>query len=247
MPCKEGLGKSSCQSYFDKIYEKDEKLVAWEGRSDLAFVHLAETPRATNTGNLRQQRKPVVTQTGTPLYLAVLAQGVSPRRRGRTETEQQGLFWGWADRPQLVQPQKAKFIIHPQTLGLPDWAPSLAASVLLGSKEGWHVVRKEGEAAWELEGHKDNKAGWAKELDTTTGPCYFLSVNTKELLLEQDNVSCNHRVNFKLAESFWDFFTSTGKSLRLAVANYNKWGDSHMRSDGWLSRAENPGGQITIN
>lgn len=44
---------------------------------------------------------------------------------------------------------------------------------------------------------------------------HCLSVNDNELLLDQDNLSCSERVNFKLAETFLDFFTSSIKSLGL--------------------------------
>jgi len=69
---------------------------------------------------------------------------------------------------------------------------------------------------------------------TTAGAWDFLSANAKELLLEQDNPSCSDRVNFKLAESFLDFFTSTVKSLGPAAANYNnaKW-QSHK--EWWMA------------
>lgn len=161
---------------------------------------------------------------------------MSPRRRGRTETEHQGLFWGWADSPRLAEPQKAEFIIHPQTPGLPAWAPSLAAPVLIGSKEGWQVGREGG--GWSSLGQQGRVS---QGTDSTAGPCCYLSANAKELLLEQENLSCNDRVNFKLAESFWDFFSSTVKSLGLEVANYNnmRW-QSHeewwMAKQGWKSR-----------
>ena len=82
--------------------------------------------------------------------------------------------------------------------------------------------RKEGEAALgagrtQGEQSRVRKGSWI----TTAGARGCLSANAKELILEQDNLSCSDRVNFKLAESFSDFFASTIKSLGLAVANYN--------------------------
>lgn len=79
--------------------------------------------------------------------------------------------------------------------------------------------RKEGEAALgagrtQGEQSRVRQGSWI----TTTGAWDCLSANAKELLLEQGNLSCNDRVNFKLAESFSDFSTST---VGLAVANYN--------------------------
>lgn len=164
-------------------------------------------------------------EAGTPvaLYSAVLAQGDKPQKEGKKRVMHRpaGSFLKLSRQPSIGTTTESQ-ICHPPTdsgtAGLSTLISSFGSHRQQG---GRHVGRKEGEAAWELGGHKDNKAGRVKEPDTTSGSWYYLGANAKELLLEQDNLSCNDRVNFKLAESFWDFFTFTVKSLGLAVANYN--------------------------
>lgn len=237
---KRDLATAAANHTWRKFMSKGEELVAWEGRPDLAFAHLAETPTATKTGSFRQQHEPIATETrrdlGDSLLCSTGTGGWVPE--GGEEQRQNIRVFSEAEQTALYWHSHRSRIYHPPT---DSGTAGLSTLISSSSSHRQQVGREEGEAAWELGGHTDNQTGWVKEPDITAGQCCYLSANAKEPLLEQDSLSCNDRVNFKLAESFWDFFSSTVKSLGLAVANYNnmRW-QSHeewwMAEQGWKSR-----------
>lgn len=140
MPCKEGLGNSSCLSHLEKVYKQRGGTCSMRRQIWRSFCPPGWDSHSNKDGeSWTAARTKGHTNRLGPRWLSALQcwhRGMSPRRRGRTQTEHQGLLWGWADSPQMTEPQKAEFIIRPHTPGLPAWAPSLAAPVLRGTKRG---------------------------------------------------------------------------------------------------------------
>lgn len=175
--------------------------------------------------------------------------GRSPSQRGRRRemcTEQQGfileagqtdLVWHRHGKPHLVS-------THMDS-GIVGFSALISSFTSHRQQRGVACREKGGEATLgagraQEEQRRVKRGSWI----TTAGAWDCLSAKAKEILLEQDNLSCSDRVNFKLAESFSDFFTSTVKSLGLVVTNHSneRWWSQEWWMDewGWKSRMLDP-------
>lgn len=187
------------------------------------------------------------------------ARGRGDGRARRRQTEQQGLFWGWADGAHLAQPRRATFIVHPHRLWdcrLDSFISSLTSQ---SQRRGTACGEEGGGNSTERTAGEESRVRQGRWI-ATPGAWGCLSTFAEELLLGQDKaggcLSANSCLGPELkkelpaARGLILSWQRASPMFSLPPSNLWGWqllitimrGDSHMARGGWLSWAENPEG-----